>query len=540
MPLPVSLPPLACHLGSRSNSHSACKEDTPCEAKAIITCPCQHRKQEVRCLSTRLNPWETRKTTLKCDDECLRVQRNRQLANALNIDPESHKDDHIPYSTATLKLYAENTSWAQVQEREFRVFAASEDEKRLRFKPMPAHQRAFLHSLAEDYSLDSQSEDPEPHRHVSLFKTPRFVSAPRKTLAQALRLAKATAASSAAASASTDRPGPVDKPAEQAYNAFLLRDPRFGLTVEELDQALASDLAALRSGPGLSLTFTTSFLPSGEVIVKASPPSAAAAVVKTTVPLSQAVETALTALKPVLAKTVVSRLRLAGAVTLCHADPSLNVTKQEVVKDEGGWSAVVSRGGLRRNNAWGGGKGPAASAAASSSAAATKPLAPRSFLALTKKKKVAIPVLEDEPVEDDWETAAEKMDEEGASNGQEETRAEEPEPEPEQGVEEQKSEEERTDQGQAVADQQREEHKTEEKEVPTTEDKEVQQEVQNEGAKGEEKKEGRIQQENAPRRSESPREHEAEDSMDEKCENGVDAEALMMPKPVSSGVLPNA
>jgi len=130
------------------------------------------------------------KKTLECNDECLKLQRNARLAAALNIDPATHLDDHIPYSTETLDFFKESTKFCQTYEREFRVFASDPKEKRLRFKPMQANQRAFIHALAEDYGLDSESQDPEPHRHVSIFKTPRFVSAPMKTLAQCVRISK--------------------------------------------------------------------------------------------------------------------------------------------------------------------------------------------------------------------------------------------------------------------------------------------------------------------------------------------------------------
>ncbi|KAK1769692.1 hypothetical protein QBC33DRAFT_332130 [Phialemonium atrogriseum] len=220
-----------------------CKEDKPCQSKTFITCPCQRRKQETRCLATRLNTWPTREP-LKCDDECLTLQRNRRLAEALNIDPETHTNDHVPYSDATLKLFKDNVNWAQGQEREFRVFAADPDEKRIRFKPMPSHQRAFLHALAEDFGLDSESQDPEPHRHVCVFKTPRFVSAPRKTLAQCLRIARTAAA--AAAAASSLRPPPTTTAGHnQLFNAFLLTTPRFGLTINEDAKKEAESLDAV-------------------------------------------------------------------------------------------------------------------------------------------------------------------------------------------------------------------------------------------------------------------------------------------------------
>ncbi|KAJ4290669.1 FKBP12-associated protein [Collariella sp. IMI 366227] len=282
-----------------------CKEDKPCQSKTFITCPCQHRKQEVRCQATMLNPSPTRDSTLKCDDECLRLQRNRQLAEALKIDPETHTDDHIPYSDTTLKLFRENITWAQAQEREFRVFAGTPEDKRLRFKPMPAHQRAFLHTLAEDFGLDSESQDPEPHRHVCIFKTPRFVSAPKKTLAQCLRIAKSLAAA-------LNPPVPVATTSQQEYfNALLLSNLRFGLTTDELETALATELStASRAGP--ALTFAISFLPaSDEVLIKAVPNRTAAAIATSLASTPQAVETALTTLKTAIAKTV-TREKLAG------------------------------------------------------------------------------------------------------------------------------------------------------------------------------------------------------------------------------------
>ncbi|KAK6866042.1 hypothetical protein PG995_002570 [Apiospora arundinis] len=105
-----------------------CKEEKPCQAKTFITCECQHRKQEVRCMASKGNPFPDR-PPLKCDDECLRLQRNAKLAAALNIDPETHKDSHVPYSDKTLELFKEGVRWAQTQEREFRVFASDAQEK---------------------------------------------------------------------------------------------------------------------------------------------------------------------------------------------------------------------------------------------------------------------------------------------------------------------------------------------------------------------------------------------------------------------------
>ncbi|KAK3309534.1 uncharacterized protein B0T15DRAFT_5444 [Chaetomium strumarium] len=402
-----------------------CKEDKPCQYKTFITCPCQRRKQEVRCQATKLSPWSTRETTLECDDECLRLQRNRKLAEALDIDPDAHSDDHIPYGDFTLKFFRDNTKWAQEKEREFRDFAAAPEEKRLRFRPMPSHQRAFLHALAEDFGLDSESQDPEPHRHVCIFKTPRFVSAPHKTLAQCLRIAKA--ASTLAAGASSLRPAAaVEKQApQQAFNALLLRNPRFGLTIDELNAALSTHLASSSRSTGPALTYTTSFLPSSEkVLIKATPVLTAAAVATSLAPTPQEVESILSKLKVAVAQTV-SRLGLAGAVSLCHVDTVLGqhvITRgedQPAAGDASGWSAVASRGSWKKVARM---RAPAA--------AALQPAVASGFVALRKlevkkknKKEEAAPQekeeAKEETVVDDWRAAAEEEEEKGKTDGSE-------------------------------------------------------------------------------------------------------------------------
>ncbi|KAI1083034.1 hypothetical protein F5B20DRAFT_443826 [Whalleya microplaca] len=354
-----------------------CKEDKPCQAKTFVTCDCQHRKQEVKCTATKTNP-SPQRIALKCDDECLRLQRNARLANALNIDPQTHLDDHVPYSDTTLKYFREHSQWAQTYEREFRVFAGDPTEKRLRFMPMKSYQRAFIHSLAEDFGLDSESSDPEPHRHVCLFKTPRFVSAPMKTLAQCVKI---RAAAQQAAATTPSALYADDSSTKLPYNALLLSAPRFGLTVEELDTAFQRNYA---SHPNVK--FHTSFLPSDEVVIKGSGSWT-----------PQVLESSLSSLKPAILQTA-RRLDLAKDVTLCHVDDSLNVLRREQdprAKSEGGWSAVVGRSAARPR--------PAAP-----SALASTPLR-SNFVALRKEPKKK---LEEQPVEDDWEAAAEKLDEE--------------------------------------------------------------------------------------------------------------------------------
>ncbi|TGO36137.1 hypothetical protein BHYA_0134g00080 [Botrytis hyacinthi] len=272
-------------------------------------------KQAVKCLASKTSEGNSKKT-LDCNDECLKLQRNAKLAAALNIDPSTHTDDHIPYSQQTLDMVKDMLKFCQTYEREFRVFAADPSEKRLRFKPMPSHQRAFLHSLAEDYGLDSESQDPEPHRHVSIFKTPRFVSAPLKTLAQCVKV-KPVAVVEAA---SSKRLVATAEP----FNAFLLSNPRFGLTIDEIHTDLSSEFA------NAGLDFDVSFLPSGEVVLRGKAPET----------WYTKVDSALTAMQHSLVQKV-KALQLASTVVLCSVDSSLNVVRREDDHLGGGWSQVA-------------------------------------------------------------------------------------------------------------------------------------------------------------------------------------------------------
>ena len=308
---------------------SSCREDKACQNKMLVTCDCQHLKLEVKCNASRAGDGNSKKT-LKCDDECARLERNRKLALALNIDPEAHKDDHIPYSASTIHMFQESVKWAQVQEREFRVFAADEAEKRLRFKPMQPHQRAFVHALAEDFGLDSESMDPEPHRHVLVLKTPRFVMAPMKTLADCVRIR--TKVMNEAASATLAEAHRKLQASNEPYNGFILTGLRFGLTLDEIRTECSS---VLESASGL--TFNISFLPSEQIVLKAQTHS------HVTNMSTSSIDATLKTLKPTLS-TILNSKRLASSIHLCTLDRSLNIIRRESDPDSSdGWSQVAAK-----------------------------------------------------------------------------------------------------------------------------------------------------------------------------------------------------
>ncbi|KAL6811257.1 hypothetical protein GGI42DRAFT_340006 [Trichoderma sp. SZMC 28013] len=322
------------------HGQTPCNESTPCTAKTSIACPCGLRKQDVKCLASSSNPTPSR-PELKCDDECLRLERNRRLAAALNIDPASHANDHVPYSDTTLRLFKENLAWAETQEREFRVFSKSPNEQRLRYKPMPNHQRQFLHVLAQDYGLESKSEDLEPYRYVVVWKGAKFVSAPSKTLAQCVKIRDSQAAEAAAAAAANSRaPTPPPLVIVDPFNAFLLTSPRFGLTMEDVDAAIRADLASQTA-----FHFKTAFLPSDEILIRATAHYSSFLT-------PAAVEQALQNMKPRLESTI-KRLDVAGNILLCYVDDNENISRREDISknDSSGWSAVAGRAAAKKDEA---------------------------------------------------------------------------------------------------------------------------------------------------------------------------------------------
>ncbi|KAF2730570.1 hypothetical protein EJ04DRAFT_412866, partial [Polyplosphaeria fusca] len=312
------------------HSPSPCKEERPCQHKIFITCDCQRIKQETRCNASNTGDGNLNRT-LKCDDECARLERNRKLALALNIDPATHQDDHIPYSADTMNMYLQNSTWAAAQEKMFRVFAADPEAKRLRFKPMPPNQRAFLHSIAEDFGFDSESMDPEPHRHIGIFKTPRFVMAPMKTLSECVRLHQAQRATAPSLTVPVISRPKASITTADPFNAFLITHARFALTIEDVQAAIQSGL----TNPPFPLEIE--FLPNEEVVVR--PPLT----VRVNFQDQRDLQASLESIKPSLVQAIASNN--IGKVQLVRVDASLNVLRREPDGSLGaGWSQVAAKG----------------------------------------------------------------------------------------------------------------------------------------------------------------------------------------------------
>jgi len=202
-----------------------CPEANPCSITIQLTCACGGLKQEARCCSTKANPTGNKKE-LKCNDQC----RSRRMALALELDPD--RESIPPYSEGTLFYYLKDRKWSTAIEEKFKVFAES-NQKRYTFNPMKSGQRAFLHSLAEDYGFQSESQDPEPYRSVVLFKGSNNGTAPKKTIAEHIASRPSAVPTSTPLSIQQ-----LKKPQRQAYNAIILQTMKIGILDLEIEREL--------------------------------------------------------------------------------------------------------------------------------------------------------------------------------------------------------------------------------------------------------------------------------------------------------------
>uniref|UniRef100_A0A8C5I2J9 Transcriptional repressor NF-X1 n=1 Tax=Gouania willdenowi TaxID=441366 RepID=A0A8C5I2J9_GOUWI len=190
---PCSAP---CHTGS------SCPL-SPCTAKVAVECGCGRRKETVVCpeaassyqryaaiamasklsdmqlgetmdIAPLLTKKERKQARLECDQECATLERNRRLAEALQIDPSSD-----PFNIRSTSVYSDSLKddarkdlkFVTEIEEEIRnlVDLANKGKQSKRshcFPPMNREHRKVIHDLAEVYCVESVSYDSEPKRNV--------------------------------------------------------------------------------------------------------------------------------------------------------------------------------------------------------------------------------------------------------------------------------------------------------------------------------------------------------------------------------------
>ncbi|XP_014862688.1 PREDICTED: transcriptional repressor NF-X1-like [Poecilia mexicana] len=185
-----------CHRGS------SCPRTT-CTAKVALQCDCGRRKESVACteaansyqryaaiamasklsdmqlgdsmdIGPLLTKKELKQTRLECDQECATLERNRRLAEALQIDSSSD-----PFNVRSSSVYSDSLKedarkdpkfLAEVEEEIKNLVELTNKGKQPKrshcFPPMNREHRKIIHELAEVYAVESVSYDSEPKRNI--------------------------------------------------------------------------------------------------------------------------------------------------------------------------------------------------------------------------------------------------------------------------------------------------------------------------------------------------------------------------------------
>ncbi|XP_062850075.1 transcriptional repressor NF-X1 isoform X2 [Trichomycterus rosablanca] len=201
-----------CHFGSPCPYIS-------CTAKVAIQCDCGRRKETIPCTEAtshsqrhaaiamasklsdlqlgdsvniaQLTKKDQKQARLECDQECATLERNRRLAEALQIDQTvdafNSKSSSGKYSDSLKEDARKEFKLVKEVEEEIRnlVELANKGKQPRRvhsFQPMKREHRRIVHELAEVYGVESDSYDSEPKRNVVITAIKGKSACPTSTL----------------------------------------------------------------------------------------------------------------------------------------------------------------------------------------------------------------------------------------------------------------------------------------------------------------------------------------------------------------------
>lgn len=192
--------------------------DTVCQEIVTARCKCGQKSKQMKCnqrssemnlnlarelkemLSVRsidigslknVQNLKKKSFELTCDEECFLAERNRNMALALQLDPNAKPK--VIYSDF-LKGYArEEPGFVFDLEKRFEAIIKEMKVSKLTKKTyhmpvMKSFERKFIHELASYYGFETLSHDPEPHRNVSVYATKEKCFVPVPTLMQSVEV----------------------------------------------------------------------------------------------------------------------------------------------------------------------------------------------------------------------------------------------------------------------------------------------------------------------------------------------------------------
>ncbi|KAI9032112.1 hypothetical protein DFJ74DRAFT_601809 [Hyaloraphidium curvatum] len=304
-PRPVCLHPCGqpCHVGS------ACDTTVPCQHPMKQTCKCGNRVQLGVCgQASQTRAW---RIFLPCDASCEVAERNKRLADALEIDPKAPRipasdDAGIDYPEQMLLFAKANPTFVKPLEKEFESLILDRTRKSTR---MLNHARkthlAFAQRLAAQfYDLDSEIEDANTQSPGLFLKKRPTSRIPATLVSEAANMPKKVRSA---------KPAAVASQGTMAVNALHLVNVAWGMD--------SRSIAIL-----LEPLFGTSF---GKPVIHWNGEDDLIVAVKTLSPAEPAqVEQFLRQIRTSVAEKFVSN-GWAKAVNLCWVDRTLKIRGEE-------------------------------------------------------------------------------------------------------------------------------------------------------------------------------------------------------------------
>ncbi|NXM66067.1 NFX1 protein, partial [Serilophus lunatus] len=146
-------------------------------------------------ISRLITKKEMKQARLQCDEECLALQRNRRLAEALEIDENSDpfniRSSGPKYSDHLKEDARKDLKFVSDIEKEMRklveaVNKGKHTKKSHCYPPMNRDHRRIIHELAQVYGIESVSYDNEPKRNVVITAVKGKSICPSSTLTSVL------------------------------------------------------------------------------------------------------------------------------------------------------------------------------------------------------------------------------------------------------------------------------------------------------------------------------------------------------------------
>ncbi|NXQ35164.1 NFX1 protein, partial [Alaudala cheleensis] len=146
-------------------------------------------------ISRLITKKEMKQARLQCDEECLALQRNRRLAEALEIDDNSDpfniRSSGPKYSDLLKEDARRDLKFVSDIEKEMRLLVEAVNKgkhtkKSHCYPPMNRDHRRIIHELAQVYGIESVSYDNEPKRNVVITAVKGKSVCPSNTLTSVL------------------------------------------------------------------------------------------------------------------------------------------------------------------------------------------------------------------------------------------------------------------------------------------------------------------------------------------------------------------